>query len=218
MRPDSVGKKILWLNPGVNTTTFTTADLAAIDTVANTAASNIAPYAYTATVRDDYDTARYANAGIAAIDLLSTQRVAFGVFLSPENDKGNLLFQLSANVNVLGDIANDDNLRVRFFFGRKATNNTVVSSKAAVSNSLANYIWLPNNIAFCSGALGFPSQISSNIESELFGLTLSGGFVWCFGFAIDNMSANTASIQFDSSISCNKYRGVLEHFRPSGSA
>jgi len=98
-----------------------------------------------------------------------------------------------------------------FFFGRKATNNTVVASKASAENALANHILLPSHFSTNSA---LHKQYS--IETELFALNETAGYVYCFGILIPNYgSAVTA--EFDISLAIRKYSEPLSVFPADGS-
>lgn len=181
MKANVVGSKALYLNPGV--TSFTTGELAAIDTTF--AMATISPYAYTATVREDYDTRNF-NFDDAGATLAFGNRVAFGLFLSADNSKKNLLWQFSGKSHIIFT-GNTTQIHGAFFIGRRATSDTVVSSKAAASNTLAAYALLPHNFSqFLANA-----YLVQSVETEGFTLELEDGFVYCFGYLIDNVSAAT---------------------------
>jgi len=204
-RPDFIGRKSLYLNPSSDK--LTTANIAAIDTAFSDV---ISPYAYTATVRDDYDSFNFLFSD-AGSDLVAGQRLAVGLFLSPQNEQGNLLFQLSGALKLVrsGTITTTS----QFFFGRKATNNTVVSDKTAPQNTLASFMYLPSN-KLNSGVLSTP--VHDSIETEVFSLNLAGGYVYCFGLLLDNVSAvTTDTLKGGVSLSMRKYSSEIEVFRPS---
>lgn len=208
IKPDFIGPKSLYLNPASDQ--LVSADLAAIDTD-YTVTTVIQPYAYTATVADNYDAFNFLfdNAGA---DLLPNRRIAVGLFLSPQNDKGNLLFQVSGKVDISGGAVAIT--KGSFFFGRKSTNNTVVSTKVAAANSLALYRLLEckQKMSYISGTTQI---ISESCEEEVFTLNLSGGFVYCFGYFLDNMSGAIAqSLRGHICLSVRKYASTLDVFRP----
>jgi len=204
MKPDFVGSKSLYLNPSADT--FTTADLAAID--GSNGWGTILPYAYTATVREDYDAFNFGTTGTP--DIAASSRVAFGLFLSPSNDKHNLIFQVSGRA--LFAMQDSGYCFGNFFFGRKATNNTVVSDKASANNSLAKFMYLPSNQVSSVNN----SNIHDSIETEIFSLELAGGFVYCFGYQLTNYSGTAMTIDGGVSLSIRKYSSTIPAFRPSG--
>lgn len=207
IKPDFIGDKIFYLNPSF--TTVTTAVYAGIDGAIDN--KLVLPYAYTATVRDDYDARNYEfeQAGVTAV--LGT-RAAFGLFLSPENDKHNLLFQVNGKVSIIAPAANGL-LRVGFFFGRRATSNTVVSNGGSPQNSLAQFMYLPCDVMYDQASLN--GRVSASICRDLFALELAGGFVYSFGFFVENHAASAAITGF-ASLSFRKYRDEIGVFRPSG--
>jgi len=212
IRPNFIGPKALYFNPSIAAATeLTTTDLAAIDGAIDFATVN--PYAYSATVRDDYDTMNinFSNAGSS---LALGQRVAVGLFISPSNDLKNLLFQVSGKASILFSGTSIVPM-CRFFFGRKASNNTVTSSKAAPANTLAAYQVLPS---ITSSAVKSTSELFFNdsINHEIFSLESSGAYNYCFGVMIDNHSASNAVGLYGSiNLSIRKYQSELGVFRPS---
>jgi len=217
LRAEMVGPKILYFNPSMSSK-ISTANLAAIKTTAG-AMDVMSPYAYTATVADEYDTCNFILADAGAT-LAATSRVAFGLFLTPDNEKGNLLFQVSGKAAFSSVTGTNPLVRGGFFFGRKATNNTVVSSLAAVSNTLAKFQYLPSKFERVSGGAssGTSSGISlhDSIETEIFTLTLSGGYVYCFGYYLENYAASTPDVALHGGVSLQfrKFRSSLDVFNP----
>jgi len=208
LRPNFIGSKSLYLNPAF--VSFTTAELALIGTT--TPNTTVQPYAYTATVRDDYDA---MNITIPTRNQAVTTRLAFGVFLSPENEKGNLIFQVSGNVQDIHSASASAYPTCSFFFGRKATNNTVVSSKAGANNDLAAYMLLPVK-SHSNQAPGTTGKMNVSVETEVFSVGLSGGYVYCFGFYIDNpIGAGIITHDLQASLAMRKYSSELGVFRPS---
>lgn len=206
MKPNQLGPKTMFLNPGL--TTFTSADFAAID--GDAGSNTIYPYAYSAVVRSDYDSRKFGST-TTNVDLVATKRVALGLFLSPESRECNLLFQLSGSVhywfNGTSPIAGGF-----FFFGRKKTDNTVTSSKAATSNELDSWIVLPVNFQYEYSA----GLMNASIEKELFALNDPGKYCYCFGFAFDNFSvSNPLNTKFHCDLSFRKYNSEISAFMPS---
>jgi len=206
MKPNIIGSKVLYLNP--STVAFSTAELAAIDTVDNS--PDIYPYAYTGTVANNYDS---YNIDLDACDIATQSKVSFGVFLSPENDKGSLLFQ----VNIAGKVYHSGSsaFSVEAFFGRKATNNTVTSSKAGANNLLSKYIVIPAQT--WANADGAGKYCNISVNSELFSLSSAGEYVYCAGITVTNLSGSTAASLRDGlfTISLRKYNSELTVFEPS---
>lgn len=218
-QPDFVGRQILYLNPTGTGTKISTANLAAIDTTAG-AMDVISPYAYTATVRDDYDAQNFILADAGA-DIVSGKRIAFGLFLSPDLEKKSLLWRVSGKALFSNLVGANPHINFSFFFGRKATDNTVVSSLAGVNNQLAKYMLLPSQsnrylVSPASGS-GAGFTMSDEIESQVF--TLDPGatdYVYCFGFFMDNYGAADITLNGAVSLSVQKYRSELGVFMPRG--
>lgn len=199
-----VGPKVFYLNP--TSDKLSTANLAATDTAISDA---ISPYAYTATVRDDYDTFNFHTDDAGSVVAVG-MRNAFGLFLTPENNKGNLLFQVSGKV-ILNGAGTTPLPLGAFFFGRRATSNTVVSDKTAPQNPLVAYTLLPSMHYFQSASL-----TSDYVETEVFSLQLAGGFVYCFGYYIQNCSgANALTFRGTISLSVRKYGSGLDIYTPT---
>lgn len=211
MRPNEVGPKSFFLNHLGEV--FTSGEFAAIDTpfvVSNTPI--ISPYAYTSTVRTDYDGHNFFTDYTLGCDLIGLGCVSFGLFLTPENDKpSNLLFQVAGRASWLSyqEVMPKGN----FFFGRKATNNTVVSSKAAPSNQLAAYSLLPSKSSFGSTITAF--SMNDAIESDLFSLRLDTGFVYCFGYTLENHWVDPINVHGGVSLSFRKFSSELRSYDPS---
>lgn len=205
MKPNVVGPKILYLNP--STDRFTTAEIALIDT--NISATDIKPYAYTATVRDDYDAFNFATDD-AGSTLVPSVRVAWGLFLSPQNEKGNLLFQLSGKAHFTSSLTGGL-VSGGFFFGRKATNNTVTSSKAGTANTLDKFIILPSNSQI---APNVPGLIADSIQSEIFTLAVTGGYVYCFGYFLQNGAGSNTTLLGKVDLAIRKWTEPINVFTP----
>lgn len=220
MKPNSVGSKLLYLNPV--DVTLSTAEIALIDTAVSPAVGNYSPYAYTATLRDDYDTIRVINSSTSAL-LATGQRLSVGVFLSAQNNKDNLLFQVSGMIRIIGiSAAILEASNAGFFFGRKATNNTIVSSKAAVSNTLEKVMNLCPTVINKSPMVwdtSVPEQASApiinvGIQSEIFTLAEADKFAYCFGAEIGCGATTGLGMIFDICLSIRKYNAALANFEP----
>jgi len=209
IRPNFIGPKAFFLNPGQDL--FTAAELALIDGSRDSASANYLPFAYSATVREDYDSRRFCidNENIAA-----GVRASFGLFLTPDNEMKNLLFQVAGQIRI--STAGDSGVIVpSFFLGRKATDNTVVSTKAGTANALATHILLPGQGSNHRTAGTASNLYTYSIQSEVFALVDTAAFVWCFGAAIENASGSTAALRADISLSFRKYATELDVFRPT---
>jgi hypothetical protein len=214
MKPNSVGKKHLYFNPGT-AVSFNTTELAAIDSTLGNAPESLYPYAYTATVRDDYDTMNFSTGSYNVSDVAAQRNLAWGVFLSPENDKKNLLFQASGVLDLQCDSALDDYMQCGFFFGRTAS-SVITSTKAATANQLAKGIWLPGHSSVTVGGFtGQPRYMSIGFEGEIFSYYLNGGYNYCFGVWVQNPGAAVGSVSLKGTISLRKYSTELGVFRPS---
>jgi len=206
IRPNFIGPKALYLNPSY--VQFSSAELALVDSVLTSHV--IQPYAYTATVNDNYDAVNIGfDDSTTGSDIVAYRRVAFGLFLSPENEKKNLIFQVSGQASI--SLEDAGYMYGNFFFGRKATDNTVVSSKAAASNDLAKWMVLPNATHAATSNFG----MAHSIETDVFSLELSGGYVYCFGYMISNPGAGNITMHGTISLAVRKYNTELGVFRPS---
>lgn len=212
IKPNFVGPKSFYLNPTI--INLSTAEIAAIDTVF--ALGTVSPFAYTATVRDNYDTKNFFTDN-AGSDLAADRRLAVGLFLSADNEKKNLLFQVSGKV-IMNIAAGTAVVNGSFFIGRKATNNTVVSDLTAPQNTLAQFTLLPSQSGYRNSTSTSNALLSDSIQSDVFALQLDGGFVWCFGYMLDNPSAATAATGLRGTISLafRKYNDPLDVYRVSG--
>lgn len=203
MKPNPIGDKSLYLNPSF--TTLNTAVLAAIDGAIDQ--TLMLPYAYTATVRDDYDARNY-NFDNAGADLPAGTRAAVGLFLSAENEKKNFLWQLTGKLSMSSIAA--ASIRGGFFFGRRATSSTVVSNGGSPQNSLAQFMYLPETSVAVDG-----TNREYSIRSDHFSLELAGGFVYCFGFFMENYGVAVAGLKGSASLAFRKYRSELAAHQPS---
>lgn len=210
IRANVIGPKVFYLNPG--NTTFDSTIIAAVDSTCTPDAANVKPYAYSATVRDDYDARNFFVSKGSPATLISGQRLAFGLFLTPELSKGNLLFQLSGRLALQFDI---NYLNAHFFFGRKGTDNTVVSDTASANNALDKYMILPASNE-CATVDDSSDDIYTvlNIQTELVTLAESAGHVYCFGVMVDNLAGSNRTFGMDCSLSIRKYGSEFSAFTP----
>jgi len=208
IRPNFIGAPALYFNPSSDK--LSTANFAAIDATYTT--DSISPYAYTATVAENYDAFNFKTDDAGSV-LTAASRVAFGLFLTPDNEKKNLMFQLSGRVQ-LESLAGGRTGGF-FFFGRKATNNTVVSDKTGVQNTLAKWVSLPAQNFLVGPNNAASNQLSESIQTELFSLELASAYVYCFGYAIDNYHTSNSTIRGSVDLAFRKYNSELGVFRPS---
>lgn len=211
IKPDFVGPQALYFNPVLATPKFTTANIAAISTAVG-AMDVISPYAYTATVSDEYDSSNFLLADAGA-ELDAAKRLAVGLFLTPDNDLGNLLFQVSGSVHINSEEDTNSDFAGRFFFGRKATNNTVVSDLTAPQNTLAKYTILPSVSSWLMNVTKY-THLNDSIQSQVFSLKVAAGYVYCFGYMLDNFGGNTPLCNGIISLAVRKYRTSIDCFRP----
>lgn len=211
IRPNVIGPKLFYINP--NVLSATTAVMAAIDEAAPSLLPSV--QAYTATVREDYDSREVSFDGTADSVLAANMQVAFGLFLTPDNDKRNLLFQLRGSFHCLNTGAGRGFINSYFFFGRKATDNTVVSSVAAPANALAGFTIVSPTVHH-EAADTDVIRIVNDFEKEIVAVELAGGFNWCFGFLLQNMSATAQSLNSGRlSLAFRKYASELTVNIPS---
>jgi len=86
----------------------------------------------------------------------------------------------------------------------------------AICNYVAKYMLLPSN-CISSPINGTGNRYQSDcIESQIFSVELSAGYVYCFGYLIDNHSANSATFQGGISLSFRKYESELSSYKPRG--
>jgi len=204
IRPNFIGNKVDYLNIGT-TVSPTSANIAALDSSWGT--ETIYPYAASATVRENYDALNiYAHGQ----DFVFTNKAAFGVFLTPDNEKGNLLFQFSGCMTVQS-LSNSANFHPYFFFGRKATNNTVVSDLTSQNNALDKYIILPTQITN-----GTSANMTISCNTEIIGAYQSGGYNWCAGIVFScGGAANVTFYNLKATVMLRKYQSEIGVYRPS---
>jgi len=211
IRPNFIGAKSLYLNPAVSK--LSTANLAAIDGAY--AFDSYLPYAYSATVSDTYDSNNFC-LDDAGANLVAGQRVSFGLFLSPQNDLKNLLFQVSGGAKWRASHATAfGGVRGSYFFGRKATNNTVVSDLASANNTLAKFTVLRSWDSLANDGTGLASTFAQYIQDEVYALELSTGYVYCFGYELTNHGSADVVMRGGVSLAFRKYNSELGVFRPS---
>lgn len=206
MKPSITGPKIIFSNPSA--VTFTSAEIALIDDPLS--ANTIKPYAQSATVQSHYDSMHVVPD--LACAQVANSRVAWGVFLTPGNDFKNLLFQVSgrARFYITGTSVLASGF---FFFGRRASSDTVVSSKASANNTLDKWIVLPSRSN--SNQLSNPCYIHDSICDEIWAERDASGYVWCFGYALDNLSgANAIGVNGFVDFSLRKWDSPVSEFRP----
>lgn len=208
IRPNFIDSKTLYLNPGFDA--FTTAEIALIDSPNSNNVVN--PYAYTAAVREDYDAFNFY-ASDSGANLAAGQRVAFGLFLTADNLKGNLLFQLygKARFNLSGT---NTAIHGTFIFGRRAVSDVVVSSKAGPNNLLSTFIGVPS-MSLVNTGLSTAGLLVDSVETELFSLKLDAGFVYCFAYMMSNYSASPVTLLGGVSLAFRKYQSEIGVFRPA---
>lgn len=207
MKPNIVGKKTMAMssNLAIGFESFTTAELANIDSTYSDEA--VYPWARSATVREDYDC---INVRLHSSDIAIGSKIAFGVFLSPNNEKGNLMFQVSGRSQFN---ASAGSFSAYWILGRKKTNNTVVSSKAAASNELEKYQLIHSWDTYYSNSGAY----KSSILDEIFSFEKSGAYVYCLALVIQNSNGAAATTLYGSfiSIQLRKYVSELSYYNAS---
>lgn len=212
LRPNIVGPQGLYLNPAM--TQLTSANIAATDETYNMDILN--PYAYSAVVSDNYDAHNFFLADAGSSFVNGTQW-ACGLFLTPQNEKKNMVFQVSGSFSFASAIVDQSQvLGVRYFFGRAAS-NTVVSDLTGVQNPLAKYMYLPMNSqtsGYQQALVAAGYVVQGSIESQVFTLELVGGFNYCFGMVV-YYSGATQIWRGGCSLAVRKYGTELGVFTPS---
>lgn len=219
IKPDMTGRKQFYINPTIDT--FTAAQLANIASAMGVTAASIQPFAYTGTVSSQYDAHNFSTDTLGTgCALADGKRIAFGLFLTPQSDLGNVLFQLSANLDLTAWCANAWYVRPKFFFGRVASTNTVTSSKASANNALDKFSLIAPNAGSISFAHPTTDFIGVNygVETEIFSIldTTATQYNYVFGCMIENNTGVSATIAFQLSLAFRKYGDVLSVYRPTG--
>jgi hypothetical protein len=198
IRPNLVGCNVHYEEPAE--TSLTTADIAAIDSTRNS--HDFYPYAYTATIDDNYDEQSYL---IGAQTLPTLQKLTFGLFLSPDLEKQGLIFNV--NGHIAGDFG-DSLIHAFFVFGRTAS-DVVTSSKVAQSNLLEDYVILP------ASAIGKTSVNQSySIDRQVYARYVSDGSNYFFGICVQSHSGSDKTVSLQASLQFAKFGANLDCFRP----
>lgn len=203
-RSNLVGNHILLEDQGDKT--FTNAIVDAIDSASNSI--DVYPWCKSATVQEYRDSHNFHSLGYATT-LAQGQKVAFGVFLTADNDKGNLVFDVNGCINIQRD---GTNVSVYPIFGRTYA-STLTQSDAAASNLLDHYIILPFGLNPVYEVTNF--QDYCTFKNSILSIELSDGYIYCLAWVIEshNSGADVGMI-FHASLDIQKYSSVTNVYRP----
>jgi len=199
IRPNLTGDIVRYSDPTL--TSLADAEIVLVDSAASS--RDIYPYAYTATVSDDYEEANY---NLIEKTSKSAMKLVYGIFLSADNNKKNLLFNASVSVNAE---TVDSRVLIYPIFGR-TTASTVTSTKAGTANVLDNYIILPHILSHCDTA----AAIAMNMNTQILGLYKSTGEIWCLGVVIANVSGADRVLNLECSMQLTKHGTTTDVFKP----
>ena len=215
LRPNPIGPKSLYFGPGLSQ--LSTANLANIQTYYGADPSTIKPYAYTATVSAQYDTRNFM-LDDSGSSLVAGRRVAFGLFLTPENNKGSMLFQVSGSASFRTSASGSLGLRGAFFFGRRNSSDTVVSSTSSANNPLTSYILLPLDSISTMYSSAPACDLQHSTQTEIYAEnSAKSGYVYCFGYYIENYNNADLLTYGGVSLSIRKFTDDLGIYAPSRS-
>lgn len=200
LKPNIVGEHLIY-DPNVQGSTgFTSADLAAID--ADLDQNQQYPYAYSGTVRDDYDACKYY-VDDAGVHILADKKNSFGVFLSADEDIGDFLFVCSGRVEIFSEA----DLMVYPFLGVR-TGSAVTSSLVAASNSVSDYMLLPCDVSRDTNCLSVSwREVCCYIHE-------GNGYPLCHAFTVENPGSDNEIIM-RSSIMIHKWKKEINVYNPS---
>lgn len=208
--PSRQGSILYYTPPNVQE--ITSAEFNLIDD-ANTT-TNLKPQAYSATVQNGQD-ARRINTPVAGWSIAASVQAAFGLFLSSENSKGAFMHQVKGYANLLIEGSGFDQISARYFFGRRATSDTVVASLAAADNQLEHWILLPTKSDSSHiNVTGSRLPLRLSCDEIIYTPKDTGDFVYCFGIQIYNHSASTATIKGSISLDYRKDTDSLVCYHP----
>lgn len=161
---------------------FSTAELALIDDSYLGNAQK--PNAYTATVKDDYESRRvFFN---DPPDIATVMKAGFGLFLSNEgNLKGNMMFTCVASMNLI--VETTPLFTAYALFGRTSA-STITSSKSAADNALVNWAILPSSLQLEDNTLNL--SVNTNVIAE----AQTADEVFCFAVFLSNGTAGAVSL------------------------
>jgi len=208
-KPNIVGSKIIFDDPGVTTLTNTIVD--AVDTSITTAAPSV--YTYSATLPEQYNVRNYRSVA-TDVDLSATNRLALGVFLSStEADDLNVpvLYSVHGSIEWSNEGAFTGNSW--FGFGR-APASAVVQDDAAPANALSSFVILSHRTA--NSVQSSTQQAHHNSFNDDILVYPGTGYPVCFFVCIENLSA--AGLNMDAlqcTLCIQKYVKDLPVYRPS---
>lgn len=200
MKPDIMGKNEYFNEPGISS--FSDAELAAIDTANAYQSRTLYPYAYTATVDSSKDERGYDMYQKVIVNLAG---VGFGLFLSAEDDiESNLLFNVQMSIN----FSSDNNLFIIYPFFGLTDLTSVTSSKAAQSNLLDYHKLLNSRHTIIDEQ--HIIHVNETIECE----PRTDSRLYCAGFHIINIAGSDKTCHLRSNISFQKFNTVDNIHRP----
>lgn len=204
MRAQHLGKQIVFETQPI--ITFNSTEIGNIDEAGSNA--TVSPYARNNAAEPDNENATFQVLG--GITLAALQKVCFGVFLLPDYVRnkidGNLLINGALNAKT-GNTTH----KCYPILGRLAS-GTIVSSKAAVSNTITDYIILPALTTPLSGAAtgsvhsGFWHQVYHRIDK-----TNDTGYPIVLGYVFENVSASNSTVDIFCSLSIETPVGDKAH-------
>lgn len=205
-RPNLIGSKQLYKS--ANVLNITNTQVAAIDSAIST--ENIYPNAYTAIISEDFDE-RIISPLATDVVIAASQKVAFGLFLSPYlgNQQCITNFKLAVKCHNIDDQLSS--IAMYPFVGR-CNASTVTVSVAAQANILNNHIILPNSAVpvsiFSGGVLN-----RCNYDGDIIVMNNADTNPICYGFVIENtLAAPLKLIGLRAAMSVRKYISDVDVF------
>jgi len=199
LRPSFTGNIHYMKNPAV--TALTTANIIAIDG-ASGAGTVFQPYAYTATVVDDKEEHNYC---IDGQDLGANLKVCFGIFLSAEDTKRNMMFNIQGALSYKGS---SHSVKIYPIFG--ITNATTVTSTLIAQANDLDY-W---KIISCEGVSAGASAKFITFNTQIVIEGRSDAKLKCLAWVLDNESGAGSTNYVLSSLSMQKYTETTDVFKP----
>lgn len=178
-------------------TTFTTADLAAISN--SDSSADMYPYAHTATVAEYRQSANFQ---ILGQDLDAMMKHVFGVFVSKQSEQfGNMLLSCIGQMSIRVVTANV--ATVYPIFGR-TNSSTITSSKAGNNNILDHYMVLP-----CKSFGHDGKAMHCSVEHDVIAMNQTDGEHFFFGFVVLNNNTSDVKAYMNASTTImNNLSGV----------
>jgi len=164
-------------------------------------AHTIYPYARTASVPE---VSNEENIFINLQDLALGMKIGTGIFLTPDNNKGNLMFNAQGSI-VIG--AASAGMSAYPIFGRTDA-SAVTSSKTGVENELAEYKMIAQSHFQSDNVL----VVSFN--TQIFGEWQDGANNWCLAWVIANTTGGAITFSANASLAIQKYSVATDVYRP----